>query len=109
MDDPGEYWNIMILKPLRKRLEDISKNKSIRLDTVQQDYILSWILVGVYQHPQLKSNLVFKGGTALKKGYFGEYRFSEDLDFSAQPGAPHGNALLDAVKAFLLQILFLCC
>jgi hypothetical protein len=25
---------------------------------------------------------VFKGGTALKRCYFGDYRFSEDLDFS---------------------------
>ena len=72
----------MNFKPLRKRLEEITKKTGLRLDVVQQDYILSWLLVGIFQHPQLKSKLVFKGGTALKKGYFGEYRFSEDLDFS---------------------------
>ncbi len=74
----------MSLKPLRKRLEEVSKKSSLRLDVVQQDYLLSWLLVGIFQHPQLKSNLIFKGGTALKKGYFGEYRFSEDLDFSVR-------------------------
>lgn len=73
---------MMNFNPLRKRLEKVSKEASLRLDVVQQDYILSWILVGIFQHTELKSSLIFKGGTALKKGYFGSYRFSEDLDFS---------------------------
>ena len=30
----------------------------------------------------LKDLLIFKGGTALKRCYFGDYRFSEDLDFT---------------------------
>jgi predicted nucleotidyltransferase component of viral defense system len=30
----------------------------------------------------LRKLLAFKGGTALKRCYFGGYRFSEDLDFS---------------------------
>ncbi len=30
----------------------------------------------------LLKNLAFKGGTVLKKAYFSDYRFSEDLDFS---------------------------
>jgi len=94
MDDTREY---MILKPLRKRLEEASKKNKVRLDVVQQDYILSWLLVGIYCHPLLKSTLVFKGGTALKKGYFGEYRFSEDLDFSAQFDAPQNQLLLNYI------------
>ena len=47
--------------------------------------------MGIFKHPILKSILVF-GGTALKKGYFGEYRFSEDLDFSVKGEIP-GNLL----------------
>ncbi len=37
----------------------------------------------------LSENLVFKDGTALKECYFGDYRFSEDLDFIEQsdPGS----------------------
>ena len=31
---------------------------------------------------QLGELLVFKGGTALKRCHFGDYRFSEDLDFT---------------------------
>jgi len=31
---------------------------------------------------ELRRNLAFKGRTALKRCYFGDYRFSEDLDFT---------------------------
>lgn len=37
---------------------------------------------GVAFHERLKQILVFKGGTVLKKIYFEDYRFSEDLDFT---------------------------
>jgi len=48
--------------------------------------------------PSLRETLVFKGGTALKKCYFGDYRFSEDLDFSGLNGAPTGDALAHAAR-----------
>lgn len=88
MDDSRESEQLIVAKPLRKRLEEVSKKTSLRLDIIQQDYILSWLLVGIFEHPALKSSLIFKGGTALKKGYFGEYRFSEDLDFSIKEPLP---------------------
>jgi len=87
----------MNLKPLRKRLEEVSKKTSLRLDVLQQDYILSWLLVGIFQNPLLKSSLIFKGGTALKKCFFGDYRFSEDLDFSTTEKCPSGKILLEAM------------
>jgi predicted nucleotidyltransferase component of viral defense system len=34
------------------------------------------------KHEQLSKAIVFKGGTVLKKVYFEDYRFSEDLDFT---------------------------
>lgn len=48
---------------------------------LERDYCLSWFLVGLARSP-LRDRLAFKGGTALKKCYFGDYRFSEDLDFT---------------------------
>jgi uncharacterized protein len=42
---------------------------------------LAWFLVGLSQS-KLKDLLIFKGGTALKRCHFGDYRFSEDLDFT---------------------------
>ncbi|MDX8431340.1 MAG: nucleotidyl transferase AbiEii/AbiGii toxin family protein [Candidatus Algichlamydia australiensis] len=50
--------------------------------TIEKDYVLSWVLWGIFLHPLLSSKLVFKGGTCLKKCFFGSYRFSEDLDFT---------------------------
>lgn len=48
---------------------------------LERDYCLSWLLVGLSRSP-LRDRLAFKGGTALKKCYFADYRFSEDLDFT---------------------------
>ena len=50
---------------------------------VELDYALGWALRGIAGHPQLARRLVFKGGTCLRKCYFPNYRFSEDLDFTA--------------------------
>lgn len=54
----------------------------VRDQQIEKDYILSWILQGVAEIENLAKVLVFKGGTVLKKAYFEDYRFSEDLDFT---------------------------
>lgn len=54
----------------------------VRDQQIEKDYILSWILFGIAKHEQLSKVIVFKGGTVLKKVYFEDYRFSEDLDFT---------------------------
>jgi predicted nucleotidyltransferase component of viral defense system len=54
----------------------------VRDQQIEKDYILSWILFGIAQHEHLSKMIVFKGGTVLKKVYFNDYRFSEDLDFT---------------------------
>jgi len=48
---------------------------------LERDYCLAWFLVGLSRSP-LRERLAFKGGTAIKRCYFGDYRFSEDLDFT---------------------------
>lgn len=48
---------------------------------LERDYCLAWFLVGLSRAP-LRDQLAFKGGTALKRCYFGDYRFSEDLAFT---------------------------
>jgi predicted nucleotidyltransferase component of viral defense system len=53
----------------------------IREDVLERDYCLAWFLCGLAQS-DLRPILAFKGGTALKRCYFGDYRFSEDLDFT---------------------------
>lgn len=54
----------------------------VRDQQIEKDYILSWILKEIAMHKELSNVIVFKGGTVLKKVYFEEYRFSEDLDFT---------------------------
>ncbi len=63
-------------------IQNIAREVGVRDQQIEKDYILSWILQGIAQHEQLSTVLVFKGGTVLKKVYFEDYRFSEDLDFT---------------------------
>jgi len=55
---------------------------------VERDYVLAWVLAGLYRRPVLAEQLVFKGGTALRKCYFPDYRFSADLDFTLHGSLP---------------------
>jgi predicted nucleotidyltransferase component of viral defense system len=48
---------------------------------LERDYCLAWFLEELAV-ADLRVPLGFKGGTALKRCYFGDYRFSEDLDFT---------------------------
>jgi predicted nucleotidyltransferase component of viral defense system len=48
---------------------------------LERDYCLAWFLIGL-SRSSLRNILAFKDGTALKRCYFGDYRFSEDLDFT---------------------------
>ncbi len=54
---------------------------------LERDYCLAWFLVGLSRAP-LRERLAFKGGTAIKRCYFGDYRFSEDLDFTLTEEVP---------------------
>ena len=67
------------MRPLRTRLEETRAELGIGWETLERDYVLSWVLAGMNRVDALREALVFKGGTALKKCYFGRYRFSEDL------------------------------
>jgi len=49
--------------------------------TIEKDYALNWILKSLNQQTDF---MVLKGGTGLRKIYFENYRFSEDLDFTLQ-------------------------
>lgn len=81
------------MKPLRKRLEEARNNTKLPWEIIERDYILSWILAGIASDEEFQNGLIFKGGTALKKCYFGEYRFSEDLDFTARKNISKQNKL----------------
>lgn len=87
------------MKPLYNRLQEARARLGIPWEILERDYLLSWVLAGIAKTEPIQNTLVFKGGTALKKCYFGEYRFSEDLDFSTVGDVPTGAAMEDAVRA----------
>lgn len=45
------------------------------ISTIERDYAQAWLLSSLPE-------MAFKGGTSLRKIYFGDYRFSDDLDFT---------------------------
>jgi len=69
-----------MIKP--REIQQKASEAGVRDQQIEKDYVLSWILKGVAQHEKLKQTIVFKGGTVLKKVYFEDYRYSEDLDFT---------------------------
>ena len=70
--------------------------QGVDLLTVDLDYALGWLLAGLFLEPEIRDNWVFKGGTSLRKCWFPEYRFSEDLDFTVI-----GSLELEDVKNLL--------
>jgi len=61
---------------------DFAREFGLRPDIVEKDYVLGWVIAGIFNHPALSAAWIFKGGTCLKKCFFETYRFSEDLDFT---------------------------
>ncbi len=77
-----------------KEIQTIAKELRMEEVVIDKDWILGHFLNAMYSFPDISENFVFKGGTCLKKNYFKDYRFSEDLDFT----------LLN--KAFVIDELF---
>jgi len=69
-----------MIKP--SEIQQKARETGVRDQQIEKDYVLSWILRGVAQHENLYKVIAFKGGTVLKRAYFEDYRFSEDLDFT---------------------------
>lgn len=69
------------LSLLSNRLYKEHGGRRIPEAVLERDYCLAWFLIGLSQS-KLRDLLIFKGGTALKRCHFGDYRFSEDLDFT---------------------------
>jgi predicted nucleotidyltransferase component of viral defense system len=64
-------------------LRRIATEERVPLGTIEKDFAISCALL-VMSRSELKDNLIFKGGTAIKKIYRPEARFSEDMDFTVR-------------------------
>jgi predicted nucleotidyltransferase component of viral defense system len=69
-------------------IKSVAHQKQVQQFIVEKDYALSYLLAAISRTEGLSGNLVLKGGTALKKLYFKDYRFSEDLDYSTRQMGP---------------------
>jgi uncharacterized protein len=67
---------------------------------LERDYCLSWFLVGL-SGTILRDVLAFKGGTAIKKCFIPDYRFSEDLDFTLRKDVSFEHIQEQFAQAFI--------
>ena len=58
-------------------LKSVAGKYKVKLSKVERDYAQNWLLKNLNE-----INMALKGGTGLRKVYFKEYRFSDDLDFT---------------------------
>jgi len=65
-----------------KEIQQIAKDFNMDEAVIDKDWILGHFLNAMFSFSDITENFVFKGGTCLKKSYFHDYRFSEDLDFT---------------------------
>lgn len=83
----------------RREILDTAAQTSLTPHVVEKDYVLGWILAGIFGHEELAENWIFKGGTCLKKCFFETYRFSEDLDFTLRDATQIDETSLKRVFA----------
>lgn len=85
----------------RVEIDRMAEELSVRPTDVERDYVNGWLLAGIYGASDLGPALVLKGGNALRKGYFPNTRYSNDLDFTAPRGIDRerlGSEMLRVTK-----------
>lgn len=65
-----------------RELQQLARQSGVPDRAQEKDYVLSWLLAALSTTGP--AGLVFKGGTALRRCWFDEYRYSEDLDFTIE-------------------------
>lgn len=85
-------------------IDKIAIAKGVRAKQIEKDYVISWILWGIARNEFLNNNLVFKGGTCLKKMHFGDYRYSEDMDFTLRDDRVSDEDILDNFRTVFEQV-----
>lgn len=70
----------------------------VSAEHVEQDLVLSRLIVEIARHPILGQELIFRGGTCLHKLWLDRpWRYSEDLDYVRRSGGGIGG-VLDAIR-----------
>ncbi|MFM2394437.1 MAG: hypothetical protein RLZZ546_2419 [Bacteroidota bacterium] len=66
----------------QKEVRDEALLRNVPANTVDKDYVLGHFINCLFAENWAQENFIFKGGTCLKKCYFQDYRFSEDIDIT---------------------------
>ena len=61
-----------------EEIKEAARNYGVPTSSVERDYAQSWLLASL----STNLNMTFKGGTSIRKIHVGNYRFSDDLDFT---------------------------
>jgi predicted nucleotidyltransferase component of viral defense system len=89
---------------LKREIERIAEQKRVAKTTIDKDWVLGHFVDAIFSIPECRDNLIFKGGTCLKKCYFEDYRFSEDLDFTSNnPNFELDRKLLDQIVSLVTE------
>jgi predicted nucleotidyltransferase component of viral defense system len=67
----------------KNEINRLAQEQKVRTTTIDKDWALGHFVDAIYTISECRNSLIFKGGTCLKKCRFPDYRFSEDLDFTA--------------------------
>jgi len=88
----------------QKEIARVAEQSGVTKAVIDKDWVLGHFLAAMYAIPEMRDNLVFKGGTCLRKCWFPDYRFSEDLDFTARSeNFELTQAHLDTICLFLFE------
>ena len=83
----------------REEIDVAARDLQVGAADVERDYVFGLLLSQIYNGTStLGCHLVLKGGNALRKGYFANTRYSDDLDF-----ATSGAVSIGRLKAGLLE------
>jgi len=63
------------------QIQRLASQNEIPESIIEKDYFIELMLFYLSNDEYFNKKVVFRGGTALKKIYFPDYRYSEDLDF----------------------------
>ncbi len=59
------------------QIQKLASEYEVTEEIIEKDYLIEIVLFYIAKYKNLQQELVFRGGTALKKVYFPDYRFSE--------------------------------
>ena len=68
---------------LKKEIETNAESNGVAKSTIDKYWVLGHFIDAIFSFSGWRNQLIFKGGTCLRKCYFSTYRFSEDLDFTS--------------------------